>query len=393
LFNIKFWPINWEAIMRRGRIFFYLAFILILILVGGFVVWQRFLQPAPAEPAAEAPEPTPIVTMVDVVVVAQSVPRGATLTEDVLEVVEFPQDAAYAELFREVEAVVGRQAKFDLEPGVPVTAGMLVTRAEELSATGSLAALGIPRGKVAVSIPIVDNLSSVSYAPRPGDNVSVIVSIPFVDIDSEFQSILPNQISSVTGPSVDPEAGTNTITIQVTGAGGLQGRTELDPVLNELTYVVPAEKQRPRMVSQVVLPNAEVLQLGNFPLPEEEEAAQAEAAAEGEEQAQQEGQQQQVEGEQQQQPPPSPPEVITLIVTPQEAVTLNYLISTGTKLTLALRAAGDDSITPTEATTLQYLLDVYSIPVPAKLPYATEPRPEVSDSPFTTETEDTGTQQ
>jgi pilus assembly protein CpaB len=222
----------------------------------------------------------------------------------------------------------------------------------------------------------------------------VIVSIPFVDIDSEFQSILPNQISSVAGPSVDPEAGSSTITIQVTGAGGLQGRTELDPVLNELTYVVPAEKQRPRMVSQIVLHNAEVLQLGNFPLPEEEEAeaAQAETAVEGEEQAPQQEQQQQAEGEQQQ-PPPSPPEVITLIVTPQEAVTLNYLISSGMKLTLALRAAGDDSITPTEATTLQYLLDVYSIPVPAKLPYATEPRPEVSDSPFTTGTEQTDTQQ
>ena len=275
--------------MRRGRIFFYLAFILILILVGGFVVWQRFLQPAPAEQAEEAPEPTPIVTMVDVVVVAQSVPRGATLTEDVLQIVEFPQDAAYAELFREKEAVVGRQAKFDLEPGVPVTAGMLVTRAEELSATGSLASLGITRGKVAVSIPISDNLSSVSYAPRPGDHVSVIVSIPFVDIDSEFQSILPNQLSQVTGPSVDPESGANSVTIQVTGAGGLQGRTELDPVLNELTYVVPAEKQRPRMVSQIVLHDAEVLQLGNFPLPEEEEveAAQAEAAAEEEGQAQQ----------------------------------------------------------------------------------------------------------
>jgi pilus assembly protein CpaB len=385
--------------MRRGRIFFYLAFILILILVGGFVVWQRFLQPAPAEEAEEAPEPTPIVTMVDVVVVAQSVPRGATLTEDVLQIVEFPQDAAYAELFREKEAVVGRQAKFDLEPGVPVTAGMLVTRAEELSATGSLAALGIARGKVAVSIPIVDNLSSVSYAPRPGDHVSVIVSIPFVDIDSEFQSILPNQISSVAGPSVDPEAGTNIVTIQVTGAGGLQGRTELDPVLNELTYVVPAEKQRPRVVSQIVLHDAEVLQLGNFPLPEEEdaEADQAEAAEEGEEQAQQEQQQQQQqqqEGEgEQQQPAPTPPEVITLIVTPQEAVTLNYLIASELKLTLALRAAGDDSITPTEATTLQYLLDVYSIPVPAKLPYATEPRPEVSDSPFTTEAEQTETQQ
>ncbi len=367
--------------MRRGRIFFYLAFILILILVGGYVVWQRFLQPAPVETAEDAPAPTPVVNMVDVVVISQPVPRGAELTENVLQIVEFPEDAAYAELFREKEAVVGRQAKFDLEPGVPVTIGMLVTKAEELSATGSLAALEIPRGKVAVSVPI-DRLSSVSYAPRPGDHVSVIVSMPFVDLDSEFQSILPNQLGTVIGPSVDPESGANTITIQVSGATGLQGRTELDPVLNELTYVVPAELQRPRLVSQIVLHDAEVLQMGNFPLPEEEEAAAAAVEQGQEQEGEGEGLQVEEGGEQQEAPTLAPPEVVTLIVTPQEAVTLNYLISAEMKLTMALRAAGDDSITSTEATTLQYLLDVYSIPVPAKLPYATEPRPDVSESPF-----------
>lgn len=208
--------------------------------------------------------------------------------------------------------------------------------------------------------------------------------MPFVDLDSEFQSILPNQLGTVIGPSVDPESGANTITIQVSGATGLQGRTELDPVLNELTYVVPAELQRPRLVSQIVLHDAEVLQMGNFPLPEEEEAAAAAVEPGQEQEGEGEGLQQVEEGGEQQQeaPPLTPPEVVTLIVTPQEAVTLNYLISAEMKLTMALRAAGDDSITSTEATTLQYLLDVYSIPVPAKLPYATEPRPDVSESPF-----------
>jgi hypothetical protein len=53
---------------------------------------------------------------------------------------------------------------------------------------------------------------------------------------------------------------------------------------------------------------------------------------------------------------------------------LNYLMYSGAKLTLALRASGDDSRVETEAVTLQFLLDQYNIPVPVKLPYGTQPR-------------------
>jgi pilus assembly protein CpaB len=58
-----------------------------------------------------------------------------------------------------------------------------------------------------------------------------------------------------------------------------------------------------------------------------------------------------------------------LIVTPQDAITLNYVINSGAQLTLALRSAGDDTRVQTEAVTLQFLLDQYNIPVPAKLPF------------------------
>jgi hypothetical protein len=71
---------------------------------------------------------------------------------------------------------------------------------------------------------------------------------------------------------------------------------------------------------------------------------------------------------------PKPPDVITLVVSPQDAVTLNYLIFSGAQLTLALRGTGDDTIELTEAATLQFLLDQYNISVPAKLPYGLEPR-------------------
>jgi pilus assembly protein CpaB len=66
--------------------------------------------------------------------------------------------------------------------------------------------------------------------------------------------------------------------------------------------------------------------------------------------------------------------MVTLIVTPQDAVTLNYLMLSGAKLNIVLRSAGDPTRVDTEAVTLQFLMDQYRIPNPAKLPYGTEPR-------------------
>jgi pilus assembly protein CpaB len=62
-------------------------------------------------------------------------------------------------------------------------------------------------------------------------------------------------------------------------------------------------------------------------------------------------------------------------------VTLNFLIYSGAEITLALRSAGDDTQTLTDAVTLQYLMDVYRIPLPAKLPYGLEPRIDELESP------------
>jgi len=215
-------------------------------------------------------------------------------------------------------------------------------------------------------------MSSVSYAPRPGDHVGVIATMLFVDIDSEFQAILPNMVGGVAGPSVNPESGATSITISVIEGTSVIGRTELDPILNELTYVLPSETQRPRLVSQFILYDVEVLQVGNFTLEAEEEAEAAQQAA---------VEAGAVEG---QAAPPAVqvPTVITLIVDPQDAVALNYLLYAESELTLVLRASGDDTPFTTEAATLQFMLDVYNIPAPAKLPYSMEPRIDsLRDSP------------
>lgn len=364
--------------MRRGRIFFYLAAIVFLGLVAAFVVFQRMSQSGPAEDVA-APEPTPVINLVPVVVVTQPTPRGTVLNETILGLVDMPRDVVFEGMFTDMALVVGRQAKFDLDSGLPLTASMLVDTADQLSAAGSLAALQIPRGKLAVTIPIDAAENFISYAPRPGDHVAVLATMQMVDIDSEFQTVLPNRVGVVTGPSSDPETGDNTITIQVEGSesSGILGRTELDPILNELAYIVPSEAQRARLVSQIVLYDVEVLQVGNFQLIEEEEAEakqaeQAEQAGEAEAEVAVEDPNA-IPAEEGAAAPVEPPQFITLVVNPQDAVALSYLRNAGAQLTLALRSSGDNSVFSTEAATMQFMLDVYNIPAPAKLPYAIEP--------------------
>jgi len=387
--------------MRRGRIFFYLAFILILGLVAVVVIWQRFRTSSVAGPTEAVP--TPVVDVVNVIVVTQQVPRGARLDANVLGMVPIQRDLFIQGMFTDIMAVDGRLAKFDLDPGIPLTSSMLVDQAEQLSDTGSIAALSIPRGMVAVSIPI-SRLSSISYAPQPGDHVNVIGTLLLIDMDTEFQSILPNWNSGVVAPGTgegelsgsvaqsqsstlgsdlaqDQSQTGNTgqtgfkiidssAITAVSGAGGnLHGRAATDPVLGQTFFLIPSERQRPRMVSQNVLQDVVVLRVGNFPFggqqtiqPEPDPSQPTEASPTP------------VPGEEQLATVAQPPDVITLIVTPQDAITLNYLIYSGAQLTLALRAAEDDTRVETEAVTLQFLLDQYNIPVPVKLPYGIEPR-------------------
>jgi pilus assembly protein CpaB len=357
--------------MRRGRVFIYLAFIIILGLVAFVVVWQRFLQPT-TPTAPQGPAPTP-VDVVNVVVLTQQVPRGSALAPEVLKLLPIQRNLLIEGMYTDINQVDGRLAKFDLDAGIPLTSSMLVDSAEQLSETGSIAALSIPRGMVAVSIP-VSRLSSVSYAPMSGDHVNVIVTLLLADLDTDFQTILPNLAGTVIAPGTLGEEGPNYLTAQVSGgsaeAGGtVVGKAELVPGLGQTVYALPSEPQRPRLVSQALLQDVVVLKMGEFPyeglpaptptpVPGEQPAeGQAEAAAPA---------------------PPPKPSVVTLIVTPQDAITLNYLLYykafNGAELTLALRSSEDNTRVQTEAVTLQYLLEQYNIPVPAKLPYGVQPR-------------------
>jgi len=232
---------------------------------------------------------------------------------------------------------------------------------------GSYASYLIPRGMVAVSIPI-SRLTSVAYALQPGDHVNLIGSILLVDMDAEFQSILPNNSGVILLPGTPLEEATLGTAVSVVSGGemvssGMTGRTIIDTTLNQALYVIPSEAQRPRLISQTLIQDVVVLWVGNFPEGELVMGPKATPTPASD-----------VEGEGQTVTDSPNPDIISLIVTPQDAVTLNYLMLSGAQLNLALRGAGDDQRISTEAVTLQFLMEQYGIPYPAKLPYGIQPR-------------------
>ncbi|MFN2214558.1 MAG: RcpC/CpaB family pilus assembly protein [Anaerolineales bacterium] len=378
--------------MRKGRVFFIIALILILGLAAVAIFYFRGLPSGTSEPVTETVA-APEVDMVEVVVVTQPTPRGYLLNETVLGTIEIPRDMLIEGYFTDLGQVVGRQARVDLDANMLLTSSMVVDSPDQLSTTGSLAALSIPRGMVAVSIPI-NRLSSVSYAPQPGDHVNVIATLLMLDLDTDFQSKTPNRNAAVLGAgpgvvvgaetetdiSVDANTDLSKVTGQTVGAGpsSVIGRTAIDPLLEQTLYVVPSEDQRPRLVSQTLLQDAIVLGVGDFPLTdevavEEPEATPEPTTIEGEAGSEEYTSEYPVEAELVKEEPKLP-DLITLVVNPQDAVTLNYLVYAGSQLTLALRPSGDDTRVQTEATTLDFLLTQYNIPVPVKLPYGMEPR-------------------
>lgn len=342
-----------------GLLIILLALLIIVGLGGAYFLFRDRLTPqqtAPTDTTALDIQQD----MVNIVITTQFIPRGTHLTAEVLTTVPYPQkDLVEGTFFTDITAVIGKQAKYDLDARLPLTSSLIAD-----TQVGSYAAFQIPKGMVAISIPI-SHLSAISYAPQEGDHVNIIVSISLTDVDPNFQTKLPNYTASVIAPWPGNEEtpATRSATITGGGEGSAQGRVELDGTLNEALYVVPSEAQRPRTVSQTLVQNAIVLHLGNY-LDDKPEDTNVAAVIEPTPVPENTGEEAEVE--------PTDPEEITLVVSPQDAVTLNYLMQVGGKLSLVLRSAGDNEQTRTEAVTLQFLMDQYAIPNPAKLPYAME---------------------
>ena len=339
--------------MRIGRVLLMVGLVLFIgaLAVGGFMWWQSRSQPAaPSELEGGTPLPPPPV-MTQIVVAAQSIPRGIVIKEDANAVVirNWPVDAVPAGAITDLEGVYGRVSRADVVLGMPILEDMLAGEAWDTGETGSDAALRVPPGKVAYAIPAA-RYSSAAWALQPGDHVDVILSLLVAELDEEFQTVLPNSATCM--PPL-PEGGCP-LTVD--------GRLEI-LASGMLVNLTPSEAQRPRLVTQLTVQDVPVLQVGDWVLPEEI-VAEGEVVPIAEEP---------VEGEAT--PPPPPPAVkpLTLAVTRQDAMVLEFAQSVGARFTFVLRSAGDTEPDETESVTLEYLMEQYAIELPPKLPYGVTP--------------------
>jgi len=335
--------------MRRGRIFIFLALILIIGLAVVALVFRQFLLPGPQ--AAETPQSL----TVKVYIAGQNIPQGETITDDVLATIDIPQESVVSVMFTEDQRgdLVNKVARYPIDQGVVITRSMVSDGT--VAAGGPEWASNIPQGMTAIAIP-TSRLESVAFGVRDGAHVDVSACFLFVDVDPSFQTELPNHVSGLVAPETAAEGQAPGITLTITGDGGVQGRTEVESAFQQGIYVIPSEAQRPRLVCQMILQNVAVLKLGTFDLPRTQPVAE------------------QADTEAQVAQPQEIPDVVSLIVTPQDSVTLSYLVYGGAKITMTLRNVLDESRVATEAATLQFLLSQYNIPVPAKLPYTMQPR-------------------
>jgi pilus assembly protein CpaB len=287
----------------------------------------------------------------------QNIPQGGKITEDELKTITLPQDAVTSveyTLDKKADLLNNKVAKYPLDQGVVITSSMVADSSQAVSIAGPEWATLIPPGMTAISIP-ASRLSTVSYGVTDGAHINLNACFLFVDVDPSFQTIAPDNTASLTATGF-PQGALPILSLGVSSAsGGSQGRLELDPSLQQPFYLIPSEPQRPRVVCQTILQNVVVMKLGNFTLaPTNPQAAQQQA--------------------QQQQTAVQAPNILTLIVSPQDADTLSYMVYTNAQIIMTLRNPGDQSRLATEAATLQFLLSQYNIPVPAKLPYALAPR-------------------
>jgi len=340
--------------MRRGRILIFLVLIVVVGLGLLALLWTQF--------RVTPPQPTQAV-LTDVFYAAQNIPQGTTITREMLGTFSIPPENVAEVMFTasEESAIVGQTARLSLDQGTLITSSMVGSGPVELS--GPSWAVQIPSGMVAATLP-TNRLALGGYAVNDGAHVNVNACLLFVDVDPAFQSILPNFTSVVTGTGFQEGALPVLSVAAITGElASRQGRIELDPTLQQPFYAVPAETQRPRLVCQMILQDVVVMKLGNFAL---QVVAPDPNATPSPTQSQQQ----------------SSPDIVTLMVTPQDSISLNYFVYSGAMLSMSLRNPNDTSRFAAESATLTSLLTQYNISLPSKLPYAVQPRIDVLTPPL-----------
>ena len=335
--------------MRRGRI---LILLVLIVGLGLVLVWFFFNQIGVPQGA----QPTQAPSLTEIYYAEQNIPQGTIITEEMLGKLSIPPEKVAEVEFTVGEEgnLIGQTARFLLNQGVIITSPMVGSGPGEIS--GPAWALNIPPGMVAATMP-TNRLSLVGYGVKDGAHVNVNACMLFVDVDPAYQSALPNFTSVLKGTGFVPdELPVLSVEAMTSEDASRQGRVELDPTLQQPFYAVPSEAQRPRLVCQMILQDVVVMKLGNFALqaPVAVDPNVTPSAA----QTQQE----------------SSPDIVTLMINPQDSISLNYFVYSGAILSMSLRNPNDTSRFDAQSATLTSLLTQYNISLPSKLPYAMQPR-------------------
>jgi Flp pilus assembly protein CpaB len=313
-----------------------------------------------------APTITPI-KMVELVISVQQIPRGFTIPPNAVTTRRWPEESAPASAIFNAESVIGKKARTDIFREQPILTNMLVDDLANLANVGSDAAAVLPNNRVAVSVPM-DRITSVAYAIQPGDRVDVMVTLLFVDVDPVFQTIEPNLVAIV-----DEE----NFSVEAAFAGRFDGAYSLGGGVTRPVIIGPSEQQRPRMVTQRTVQDALVVWVGDFPIsgrlffivpsptPVPTVDEDADSSSRGSTNATKAPT-----------PVPPRPDIITLAVSPQDAVVLTWMMEARLPITFALRSATSTSQVPTEPVNLQYITDTFRIDVPGRLDFSIQPAPD-----------------
>jgi pilus assembly protein CpaB len=349
---------------KKGGIALILLAVVLIVILGMVYAYTQIIAPmlnggngnGTTDPNQVVAPPV-VEETVNIVIAAQAIPRGTKLTEALLTTIAYPKKEAPEGLFfTDMEQVLGKAALYNIEARVPITSSMI----KDVGDQEWSASFDIPNSMTAVSIPM-NRMNAVSYAIKPGDHIMIIGCMMLIDLDPDFQTALPNDVERKI--VLAQEATGSTFSIVKGPKGRPETENYLDPTVSPV-YILPHEDaQRPRLVCQNIIQDAVVLGLGDFGTTtaaaqptEDPNAAPAPA-------------------NEQSGPPPAPvmPDMITIIVSPQDAVLINYAMLANIKLNFALRSPIDAQTITTEAVTLQYLMDQKAIPLPVKLPYGIQP--------------------
>ena len=329
--------------MRRGRTFILLGLVLLLGALAVFLFASG--QPPQAATPVATVEPTPAIQLVKVVVAAQNIPRGKLITEDAVYLADWPKDSVPPGAFDNLEDVQNLIARTDILFNQPLMDVMLTNDRAQLTTRGSDAALLVPNDKRAVALPI-DQMASVGYALRPGDHVDVMVGFWLVDVDRDGQfPVVPfnrSLVDDLVAAGMPPDQAANLAAQQAAAAKPFL-RLSTQVVLQDLEVLGVGEWKDPTPIPRFT-PGAPELPTPTLP----PQAAPNATAT----------------------PTPTPPNMVILVVSPQQALMLQWLRESDAIIDLALRGATDRAPADTTTVTLQYLFETFNVTLPPKLDFA-----------------------